>query len=55
MTDVLNTVLNTVDYILPNGATCYGRDNCQWLAQNDPGNAIRNADNYTFYMMDVIT
>ena len=44
-------VCNTVDAVLPVGSPnpggkCYGKNCCIWLAQQQPADAITNADNY---------
>jgi hypothetical protein len=35
------------------GGTAYGRDTCKRLARQQPGEALKNADNFCYYIQDV--
>jgi len=52
--ELSHNLCNTDDITLPVGSPdpgedCYGHDNCIWLKNNRPADAIKNADNYEYY------
>lgn len=39
--------------VLPIGEVAYGQQNALWLANNDPADALKNADNFEYFMEEV--